>query len=94
MDDALVGSAVAEERERHLVRALDLRGERRAGADGHARGDDPVAPEDVEVERRDVHRAAQAPAVAVHAPHQLGHHAVHPGALGDRVAVAPVVARR
>ena len=61
------------------------------GADRHARGDDAVAAEDVQVERRDVHRAAQAPAVPVLAPHQLGHHPVHPGALGDRVAVAPVV---
>ena len=66
--------------------------ERGAGADRQSGRHDAVAAQDVEVEVGDVHGAAEAAAVAVDAPHQLGHHAVDAGALGDAVAVAAVVA--
>src|SRR5262249_29420517 len=53
---------------------------------------DAVAPEDVEVERGDVHRPAETAAVAGLAPHQLGHHPIDARALGDAMAVAAMVA--
>ena len=59
----------------------------------HRRPDDAVGAEDVQVEVRDVHRAAEAPAVACLAAHQLGHHPVHARPLRDAVTVAAVMAR-
>ena len=88
----LVGCAVAEEDDRDAVGAKHLRGERGAAADWHRRADDAVAAEDVQLEVGDVHRAAEAPAVAGAAPEQLRHHRVQVAALGDHVAVAAVVA--
>src|SRR5207245_10074733 len=90
VDHALVGAAVAEEGDDHVVGLPELRRERRARADWHAGGHDPVAAQDVQVERRDVHRAAEAAAVAVLPAHELRHHAVHARALRDAVAVTAV----
>ena len=92
VDHALVGAAVAEEGQHDAVRAPELGGEGGAGADGHAGRHDAIGAQHVEVERGDVHGAAEAPAVTVLAPHQLGHHEVEARALGDAVAVAAVVA--
>ena len=92
MDHPLVGAAVAEERKDDAVRAPELGGESSARADRHAGRHDAVGAQHVEVERGNVHRAAEAPAVAVLAPHQLGHHEVEARALGDAVAVAAMVA--
>jgi len=86
--DALAGRAVAEEGDDDAIGPAQARGERGAVADGQAGGHDPVAAKDVEVEGGDVHRAAEAAAVAVDPSEQLGHHAVHPCALRDAVTVA------
>ena len=88
MDHTLIGAAVAEERDDDAVGAADATGEGGPGADRQAGGDDAVAAEDVEIEGGDVHRPAEAAAVAVHAAEQLGHHAIHARALRDAVAVA------
>src|SRR5207245_4913589 len=74
------------------VALAQARGQRGARADGQAGGHDPVTAEDVEIERRDVYRAAQATAVAGLASHQLRHHPVDARALGDAVAMAAMVA--
>ena len=92
MDHALVGAAVSEEGENNAVRAPELGRERGTRADGHAGRHDAVGAQHVEVERGDVHGAAETAAVAVLAPHQLGHHEVEAGALGDAVAVTAVIA--
>jgi len=59
---ALVGGAVAEERDRHAARPLHLRGERRANREGDAGADDPVRAEHAPVEVGDVHGSALAAA--------------------------------
>ena len=91
VEDALVGRAVAEEGHGHPVRALEPGGKPGAGGERHGRADDAVGAHDVELHVGDVHGAAEALAVAGLAPHQLRHHAVDAGALGDAVAVAAVV---
>ena len=73
-----------------LPRSLD--GQRRAGAEPDAGADDAVGAEDAALDIGDVHRAAEAAAVAGLAPEQLRHHAREVGALGDAVAVAAVMA--
>ena len=93
MEDALVVGAVAEERDHHLIAASELDRERRADRERHGGADDAVGAQDVALQVGDVHRAAEPAAVAGLAPHQLGHHAVGAGALGDAVAMAAVVAR-
>ena len=92
VEDAFVGRAVAEESDADRAVAAHLVGQRRAGADADAGADDAVRAEDVEVEVGDVHRAAEAFAIAGDAPHQLGHHLGERGALGDAVAVAAMMA--
>ncbi len=92
VEDAFVAGAVAEEHHADRAIAAQLVRQRRAGADANARADDAVRTEHVEFEIGDMHRAAQAFAVAGHAPHQLRHHARQRGALGDAVAVAAVMA--
>ena len=54
--------------------------------------DDPVAAEDVEREVGDVHRAAEAFAVARPLAEHLGHHPAQIGAGGDQMAVRAVMA--
>ena len=93
MEDALVVGAVAEERHDHLIAAFELDRERGADRERHGGADDAVRAQDVELQVGHVHRAAEAPAIAGLAPHELGHHAVGAGALGDAVAMAAVVAR-
>ena len=90
MELALGDRAVAEEADRDVALAFDLRGERGARRDRQSAADDAVRAEHAHREVGDVHRAALAFAVAVDAPEQLGHHALHVRALGDAVAVAAV----
>jgi hypothetical protein len=92
VDHALVGPAVAEEGDHDLVGLSQAGGQGGPRADGQAGRHDAVAAQDVEVQCRDVHGAAQPPAVAGGPPHELGHHAVHPGPLGQAVTVPAVVA--
>ena len=89
---ALAGGAVAEVRDRRLPGAAELRGQRGAAGVRDAGADDPVAAEDVEREVGDVHRAAEAPAVAGPLAEHLGHHPAQVGAGRDQVAVRAVVA--
>ena len=89
---ALAGGAVAEVRDRDLAGAVELRGQRGAAGVRDARADDPVAAEDVEREVGDVHRAAEALAVAGALAEHLGHHPAEVGAGRDQVAVRAVVA--
>ena len=91
VEDALVGGAVAEEGDRHLVSPLQLGGEAGAGGERHGRAYDAVRAHDVELHVGDVHGAAEALAIAGLAAHQLRHHAVDARTLGDAVAVAAVV---
>jgi len=84
------GGAVAEERDDDPIGSREPRRQRGAGADGQPGRHDAVAAEDVEVQRGDVHGSAEAAAVPVLPSHQLGHHPVHPRALGDAMAVAAV----
>ena len=91
VEDALVGGAVAEEGDRHLVRPLQLGGEAGAGGERHGRAHDAVRAHDVELHVGDVHGAAEALAIAGLAAHQLRHHAVDARTLGDAVAVAAVI---
>ena len=89
---ALAGGAVAEVRDRDLAGAAELRGQRGAAGVRDAGADDPVAAEDVEREVGDVHRAAEALAVAGALAEHLGHHPAEVGAGRDQVAVRAVVA--
>ena len=93
MEDPLVVGAVAEERHDHLVAAPQPDRERGADRERHGGADDAVRAEDVALQVGDVHRAAEAAAVAGGAAHQLGHHAIGARTLGDAVAVAAMVAR-
>src|SRR5205823_459990 len=90
VQDALVQGAVAEEADRDLVGAPDLRRQGRAGRDAHPAADDAVGPEDAPVDVGDVHAAALALAVAGRLAEQLSHHQLDVAALGDAVAVAAV----
>ena len=92
VDEALIDGAVAEEGDRDLPAAPDLRTERRAACDRQAGPDDAVAAEDSELDVGDVHRAAEPAAVAARPAHELGHHAAHVAALRDHVPVTAVVA--
>ena len=89
---ALVRAPVAEEDDGDLVRSAQPRRERGSDADRKRRAHDPVAAEDVEGEVGDVHRAAEAAAVAGSPAEQLRHHRVQVAALGDHVPVASVMA--
>ena len=91
VEDALAGRAVAEEGDADRARAAQLLGQGGAGAESHAGTDDAVRAQDAALEVRDVHRAAEAVAVALGLAHQLGHHPAQFGALGDGVPVAAVV---
>ena len=90
VERALVRRAVAEERDRDLIGAELLRGERRAGRDRDAAADDAVRAEVALRGVGDVHRAAAASAVAGLAAEQLREHPAEVGALRDAVAVAAV----
>ena len=92
MDHALVGAAVTEEGDDDAVGLAKLVGEGGAGADGHTRGHDAVGAQDVEIEGGDVHGATETATVARLPPHELGHHEVELGSLGDAVAMPPVIA--
>jgi hypothetical protein len=89
---ALPGGAVAEEGEHGLAGVAELRGEGGAGRVWQACADDPVAAENLQLEVGDVHRAAEALAVARPLAEHLGHHPAEIGAGRDQVAVRPVVA--
>jgi hypothetical protein len=87
----LVGGAVAVEARDDLARLAHARRVAGPGGDRDPAADDPVRAEDPLGGVEDVHRAA-APAVgAARFPHEFGHHQADVHALGDAVAVAPVV---
>ena len=92
VNEALVDRPVTEERHRDLPAAADLRAERRAAADRKTRANDAVAAEHAKLDIGDVHRAAEAAAVAARLAHQLRHHAPDIAALRDHVSVAAVMA--
>jgi hypothetical protein len=89
---ALVRPAVAKERDDHAIGFPELVGEGRPRSDGHPRGHDAVGAQHVQIEGGDVHGPAQAAAVAVLPSHELGHHEIETGPLGDAVAVAAMIA--
>jgi hypothetical protein len=72
---------------------LHLEGVGRADGDRHAVRHYAIGAEHAQREIGDVHRATLAVRGAALAPEQLAHHARRRHALGDRVAVAAVVAR-
>src|SRR5262249_53012587 len=93
VEGALIEGAVAKEAEGDLAGSAQLGREGGAAGESEAPTDDPVGSKHPDREVCDVHAAALAPAVAVFAAEQLGHHALHVTALGDRVAVASVGTR-
>src|SRR5439155_18447614 len=72
VERALVDSAVAEERDRDLVRPELLRGERGTGGDGDPAADDPIRAEVALRRVGDMHRAAPAAAVPRFPPEKPG----------------------
>ena len=74
------------------VGAVDARGERVAERERQVAADDAGRAEEAVLEVDEVHRAAEALAEPVGAPHQLGHHALERRALRDRVTVGAVPA--
>src|SRR3989442_1766875 len=90
---SLVRRAVAEERDRDLIRCANACREPRTGGKRDAAADDRVRAEHAAGEVRDVHRASASLAEPVLAAVDLGHHRVEVAALGDAVAVAAVRAR-
>ncbi len=92
VEEPLVLGTVPEERDHHPVGLPQALRQRGAGAQGQRGADDAVGAQDAQGQVGDVHGAAQAPAIAGLAAHQLGHHALQVRALGDAVAVAAVVA--
>ena len=89
---ALAGGPVAEERDRRLPGPLQLGGEGSSARVRQPGADDPVAAEDVQGQVGDVHRAAEALAVARPLPEHLRHHPAEVGSGRDQVAVRAVVA--
>jgi hypothetical protein len=87
---ALVGRAVAEHADGHLVAAEVVRGEAHARGERQVPADDPVAAHEAPLEVEHVHRAAAAVRDPVLAPEQLGHHAVGIGAPRQRVPVRAI----
>ena len=79
VEDALVVGAVAEESDGDLPLAAQARGQPGADRQRHGGADDAVGAEYVQVHVGDMHRAAEAAAIARLAAHQLGHHAVDAG---------------
>ena len=91
MKNALIGRPVPEEDEADLAAAAQQRGKRGARAEPDAGPDNTVRAEDALVERGDVHRAAEAAAIAGVAAHQLRHHAGHVGTFGDTMSMTAMV---
>jgi hypothetical protein len=87
---ALVGGAVAEERDRDAAVALVLGRERAPADQRRATADDAVGAEHALGQVGDVHRAALAPARPGGLAVDLGHHPDRVDALGDAVPVAAV----
>ena len=83
-----VGRAVAKETETDSSRPLHFLTEADTNCDGDAAGHDAVGAQVAAGHVSDVHGAAAAAAVARFLAHELGHHAVQIGPLGDAVAVA------
>ena len=79
--------------DRDLAVAAQFRGQAGAGGDRQRGADDAIGAENIEPHVGDVHGAAQAPRGPRIAAHQLGHHAIDLGALGDAVAVPAMGAR-
>ena len=91
MCESLVDGSVSEEHDSDLPATAELCAESRSASDREARTDDAVAAEHPELDVGDVHRAAQAAAIAARPAHELGHHAPNIRALRDEVTVAAVI---
>ena len=87
---ALIGAAVADERDRDAAGLERLGGQRGAADQRRPAADDAVRAHHALGQIGDVHRAALAAAKAVLAAEDLGHHRLDVAALGDAVAVAAV----
>ena len=87
---ALVGRAVAEERDRNAAIALELRRQGAATDQRRAASDDAVRAEHALGQVGDVHRPTLAAARPGGLAEDLGHHALDVDALGDAVAVPAV----
>ena len=90
VERARVRGAVAEERDRDALLALELERERGADDPGEPARDDGVRPEVPDLEVVQVHRAAEPARAALLLPVQLGHDRVDVRPLRDRVAVRAV----
>ena len=93
MEAALVGCAVAEERNGHRTVVVDLGCQRRAGGQRNAAADDAVRAEQAALDLRDVHGAAAAVAEATLLAVELRERVLQIVALHDAVAVAAVAGR-
>src|SRR5437899_11419145 len=93
MEGALIRRAVAEERDRDLVRAELLCGERGAGRDRDPPADDAVGAEVALGRVGDVHRPAASTAVPRLPSQELGEHLPEVRSYRDAVTVSAVRAR-
>ena len=90
VEGALIGRAVAEERDRELVRAELLCGERGAGRDRDPPADDAVCAEVALGRVGDVHRPAPSTAVPRLSSQELGEHLPEVRSFRDAVTVSAV----
>src|SRR5581483_2639632 len=90
VDLALIGSAVAEIGEAHIVVAAVAIGESKTGAERDLCADDAVSTEEALLDGEHMHRAAFAPRVATAASGELGHHTLRIHAAGEHVTVIAV----
>src|SRR6185295_17471545 len=90
VDLALVGGAVAEIGQRHVIVAAILGGEGQAGPQRHLRANDAMAAEEALLPREHVHRAALAFGIAAAPAGEFRHHALGVHAAGQHVAVVAV----
>ena len=63
MEGTLVGCAIAEKTDHHLIRASHLDGKASTASNRHAGGDDPICSQDSKVDVGDVHGTAFSVAV-------------------------------
>ena len=92
MKDALIRCTIPEERNRYLVGVANLRGERCARSKRHGCADNAVGTQNIERHVGHMHRTTHATTVATRLTHQLSEHPIHARALGNAVAVPPVIA--
>ena len=85
MVGALVGRAVTEEADHHVVLAAHFEGQGRAGGDGQVAAHDSIGGHSAHGDVAGVHSAADAVAAAVRRAEHLAHHGLDGDALGDVV---------